>query len=178
MTHPVDPALTVVEPTEALRDAYLDFVAEFSAAGEGDIPGSGASLRGDFAAWIGRLRDHARGHGLAEGRVPASTFWLVRDGRVLGCCNLRHRLTPHLREIGGHVGFSVRPSERGRGFAKDLLRFALGKARELGIERVLVTCDQDNVASARVIRACGGELEATVRPDGGGPVVERYGIAT
>jgi len=79
--------------------------------------------------------------------------------------SLRHRLTRHLLEHGGHVGYSVRPSERNRGHATRLLLDAARKARRLGIERLLVTCDADNVSSARVIEKCGGVIENDVLTD-------------
>lgn len=166
----------LVEPSEALREAYIQFLDDFRSAGEEEISGTGEQARKDFAGFVRRLRDHARGVGLAEGWVPSTTYWLVRGGRVLGACGLRHRLTQALLDYGGHVGYSVRPSERNRGHATLMLRLVLAKARQLGIRRVRVTCHRDNVASARVIRKNGGVLDSESYSAQAGRVTQRYWI--
>ena len=108
-----------------------------------------------------RVRLRAReGLGLLPAFVPHSTFWLV-DGaeEIVAVSNLRHELNESLLAHGGHVGYGVRPSKRGRGYATELLRQTLVEARKLGIQRALVTCDKLNPASAKVIQKNGGELE-------------------
>ena len=148
--------LRFVAPDASGRAAWADFAAEFAAAGEPDIPGSGGSMRGGFDAWLRKVRASAEGRDLPADRVPATTYWAMAGDRIVACGNLRHRLTAELEVMGGHIGFSVRPSERCRGHAKALLRFLLRRARELGVGDVVMTCDQGNVASASVLRACGG----------------------
>lgn len=94
--------------------------------------------------------------------MPASLYWIVDDaepGRVLGSLHLRHELNDFLFEQGGHIGYGVRTSARGRGVAGAALAASLGEARELGLDRVLVTCEDDNVASARTIERWAGVLE-------------------
>jgi predicted acetyltransferase len=150
----------LIEPTVNLREAYLDFVEDFRAAGEGEIHGTGGWGEGDFGAFVAKLRTEAEGRGLPEGYVPASTYWLVCGGRVIGTCNLRHRLTEALRDFGGHIGYSVRPSERRKGYGTRMLKLALEEARLLGVRRALVTCAADNIASARVIENNGGVLDS------------------
>jgi predicted acetyltransferase len=86
-------------------------------------------------------------------------MWWVHDEEYLGRIAGRHRLAPHLREVGGHFGYDVRPSARRRGHATAMLRAALPIARRLGIEPALVTCDVDNIASRKVIERNGGVLE-------------------
>ena len=94
-----------------------------------------------------------------EGFVLATTLWWT-DGRdFLGRLSIRHRLTEHLVERGGHIGYDIRPSARRRGHATAMLRAALPAARELGIESALITCDFDNIASKRVIENNGGVFE-------------------
>ena len=165
----------LIEPTERLRDEYLAFVAEF---GDDHVEGGGPAMREDepFAQFLRRLADCAAGVHLPEGEAPASTYWLVRDGRILGTCNIRHELTESLRSYGGHIGYSVRPSERRKGYGTELLRLALDKARQLGLARALVTCEKRNVASARVIEANGGVLESEGLDAREGKRMKRYWI--
>ena len=113
-----------------------------------------------FAAYVAALRaealdDTAR----APGLVPSTTCWWVEGRDYLGRLAIRHRLTDRLREVGGHIGYDVRPSARRAGHATAMLRAALPKARDLGIDPALITCDLDNLASRKVIEANGGVLE-------------------
>ena len=93
------------------------------------------------------------------GYVPATELWWVDGSEFLGRVGIRHRLTPRLLEIGGHIGYDVRPSARRRGHATAMLRDALIVARGIGIESALVTCSVDNVGSRTVIEMNGGVLE-------------------
>jgi len=114
--------IKLIEPCEELREAYTDYVNEFSEAEEGYIHGSGVELKGDFSEFVRLLQDYAKGINLPQGWVPASTYWLLIEGRVLGVSNLRHALTEFLRSEGGHIGYSIRPSERGKGYGELMLR--------------------------------------------------------
>lgn len=96
---------------------------------------------------------------IPDDRVHCTFFWMVEDSEFVGYLALRHTLTAYLLEEGGHVGYSVRPSRRREGHATRALGLSLPVAESLGIDRVLVACEQDNVASARTIEACGGVLE-------------------
>lgn len=98
---------------------------------------------------------------IPEYLVPSTTYWLMRveDGRMLGAVNIRHRLNKYLLEVGGHIGYGVRPSERRKGYATRMLAMALEECNALGILRALVTCDVDNIASARTIVRNGGVFE-------------------
>jgi predicted acetyltransferase len=100
---------------------------------------------------------------LPDDRVPCTYFWIT-DGspdEVVGFLALRHRLNEWLFNEGGHIGYSVRPSRRGEGHATRALTLAVHRAADLGIERALVTCDDDNVPSARTIERAGGTFEDT-----------------
>lgn len=96
---------------------------------------------------------------MREGHVHATYWWIVEDGTYLGAIDLRHYLNAVLLDIAGHVGYSIRPSARRRGLATWALGAVLHEARTLGLDRVLVTCDDDNVGSARTIELNGGVLE-------------------
>jgi predicted acetyltransferase len=96
---------------------------------------------------------------LAAGLVHQTVLWFVDGVEFLGRLSIRHDLTPALTEVGGHIGYCVRPSARRRGYATQMLTQSLPIAGALGIEPALVTCDVDNTGSRRVIEAAGGELE-------------------
>ncbi|MDO8620433.1 MAG: GNAT family N-acetyltransferase [bacterium] len=129
----------------------------------------------DFADFVMKLRAGAEGRFLPEGHVPHTRYWLVEGGKFIGGVDIRHRLTDHLLKSGGHIGYAIRPSERGKGYGNKILELALPKAKELGIMSALVTCRKDNVASAKVIEKNGGVFEDT-NIDADGVVRLRYWI--
>jgi predicted acetyltransferase len=91
-------------------------------------------------------------------------------GKLVGRVSIRHELNAYLAELGGHIGYAVRPEFRRRGYATGILRQSLLVAQELGIDQALVTCDDENAGSARVIERCGGVLADVVPgPDGSAP---------
>jgi predicted acetyltransferase len=117
-----------------------------------------------FGEHVRRLERQRRGCDLGD-FVEAT--WLVADvdGQLVGRASIRHQLDDYLAFHGGHIGYGVRPAFRRRGYASEILRQSLIIARSYGVGQVLVTCDDGNVASARVIEACGGELERVVPGD-------------
>ena len=168
--------LTALKPE---HEAMLrDFLDDFAAAGEEAIPAYFADPAWSHAEIVEAFARQSRGEGLPEGWVPGTTLFLVDDGRILGVANVRHRLTDHLRQFGGHVGYSVRPSERRKGYATELLvRVKTYAHANLGIGRLLVTCESENVASARVIEKCGGVLEDERHDKPAKRKVRRYWIS-
>ena len=108
--------------------------------------------------------------------MPTSTYWLLCQGRIIGTCDLRHRLTEVLREFGGHIGYAIRPLERGKGYGSQMLGLALEKAQALGIKQVLVTCADNNIASVRVIEKNGGKLADKIPSKKRESLTRRYWI--
>ena len=136
-----DNELKLIESTEDLFGTWREFVADYHAAGEEAMPGSGSisadcSTPGELAAAAALALQHTKGIDLQDGWVPYNTYWFVREGRILGTCSVRHHLNESLRTFGGHIGYTVRPSERQKGYGKVQLRLALDRARDLGIDRV------------------------------------------
>jgi predicted acetyltransferase len=151
------------DPTVRLRTSFLAAIAEFRADRDypvpwfvDDVDRLALSDPAAFGAYVARLLGERAERGVRAGFVPATTLWWADGERFLGRLAIRHRLTPALATMGGHIGYDVRPSSRRRGHATAMLAAALPIAASLGISRALVMCDKTNVASRRVIEANGG----------------------
>jgi predicted acetyltransferase len=153
-------------------------VAEFTARGEPFVPFPLGFPHENFKALLARLAACEDGLGIPVGFVPHSTFWLVVGEEVGGVSNLRHRLTDSLRIEGGHIGYGIRPSARGRGHGTRILALTLAQAAKLGIAHALLTCAKANLASAAVIRANGGVLQDEAFIESRGEVVQRWWVPT
>jgi predicted acetyltransferase len=139
-----------------------------------------AAIARDFDGHLAERRRQTGDIVLPGGRrvvgVPVSLLWLVVDDLFIGELSLRHRLNDYLRQSGGHVGYGIRPTLTGRGFGKRILELGMAEARRIGVRRMLVTCHDDNPASARVIEANGGVLDDVVDDIFGGGPLRRYWI--
>jgi len=170
--------IELIEPDGQYKQAVLEYRDEFIANGE-VIHGSGGLDHIDtFEQWMQKARNDKHPNTVEEGRVPATQFVAVRklDGQIVGMIQVRHELNDYLLKEGGHIGYSVRKSERRKGYATQMLQDALLFCRKIGIDHVLVTCDKDNVGSAAVIVSNGGVLEDEII-DEEGAIVQRYWIA-
>jgi predicted acetyltransferase len=168
--------LQLIEPDPRLHTSYVEALDEIAAEGNshyfdlvlppeaefGGVSYTRQALRDsatfeEFCAYTSALArpDTPR----PAGWVTGTYLWAVEDDVVLGRVSLRHALTPWLLEVGGHIGYAVRPSARRRGVATEALRLMLPVAAGRRIDPVLVTCDEDNVGSRRVIEKNGGRLE-------------------
>ena len=158
-------------PTLVDREAVLDMMAEFEQTQSAHDGGFWDVEDFSYEEWLEGNRNKEMGINLPENRVPSIQFVSFDDvGRALGFLNLRLRLNEGLLNYAGNLGYSIRPSERGKGYAKETLRQGLQVAREKNIKKALVTCSVNNPASRAVILANGGLLE-DVRNG-----VERYWI--
>lgn len=125
---------------------------------------------------VQELLDAHNGVNLPESWVPDSTYWLVTDNnRIVGAVNIRHSLTEHLFNAGGHIGYGIRPSERRKGYATKLLELSLEKTKKLNITRALVVCDEVNTASEKTILHNGGVRDDDFIEEDGN-VVRRFWI--
>ena len=168
--------IRLVKPDLKLEEEYLSFYEEWKRSGEDMVPWVISKDPSDFPKMLKSLSDNEEGVGLPEGIVSDSTFWLVdKSNRVLGAVNIRHQLTQHLYNTGGHIGYGIRPSERLKGYATKLLELSLSEAKKIGIKEVLVVCDADNVGSERTIIKNGGRADADYIEDDGN-IIKRYWI--
>jgi|GEM_PF-604614 len=173
-------ALTLVKPSAELKEQYLEAMEELKPADRHNavlfLFLTHDDVVNDFDSYLGRLEKLASPD--ERMLVPSVTYWASADGRYVGQISLRLHLNGNLSTLGGHIGYTVRPSARNRGFATEMLRLCLNEARRLGLMRVLVTCDETNAASRRVIEKNGGDETVPISGGAGAPLKLRFYIST
>ena len=168
--------IRLMRPDETMLDQVAAYRQAMLEAGSSMDGTSGLSSYDDPVAWLNHIREMENEDTCPAHLVTATLYVAVRAGdeRIVGMIDLRHRLNDFLEKIGGHIGYSVRPDERRKGYAKAMLRLALAEAKKRDIPRVLITCDDDNIGSARTIEANGGTLECIANWNG--EIIRRYWI--
>ncbi|GAC1390330.1 MAG: GNAT family N-acetyltransferase [Ktedonobacteraceae bacterium] len=157
------------------KASYLAAVRELQGEGK-RLDENIRFLAENFDAFVQRAiqqKDRAK---VMLGRVPNTDFWLIDNGEFVGRLNLRYELDQDLLKFGGHIGYEVRPSRRKQGYGTLMLRLGLAKAKAVGIHRVLVTCDENNIGSKKIIEHNGGQFENAVYVDGFAVKKLRYWI--
>ena len=168
-------------PTIDYKERALDYIREFREY-DSEVHGSGSldyyAVASTYEAWLDKLRSDIDVANIPAVRAPALTYFYVRenDGRIVGMVNIRLADGARLPREAGHVGYSVRPTERRRRYATDMLREAVRVCRAMGIGDVYVTCKEGNAASAGTILNCGGELESTFHSEQYEETIQRYVI--
>ena len=167
----------LIQPSIAFESEYLSMAEEFWVAGENRFQNDRNLIKNSFAAYIRRLDEENQNIGLKPRYVPSTTFWLAANNtQIIGESRLRHWLTTYLEHEGGHIGYVIRPSERRKGYGTCILTLTLKKAKDLGLNRVLLTCDTDNIGSARVIEQNGGKLASQGTSSSSAKLISRYWI--
>ena len=149
-------------PTLHHQAAAENFKNEFFEMQEHEINGSAMLDQMEYEQWLTHNTNNRYENTVSCGWVVATTFFAVRrcDHKIIGMIDLRHNLgNEFLRQFGGHIGYSVRPSERKKGYATEMLKRTLDYAKSLNIKKVMMGCYSDNVPSIRTIEKCGGELK-------------------
>jgi predicted acetyltransferase len=156
-------------PSEHYQESFLQGAAEFHAEGQFEstyITLLGYDLDrldGLFGAFVHDLLALGDRERLPPSRHQDRIFWLIAGGEYVGQASIRPELaTSYLMTYGGHIGYSIRPSRRHRGYGRRILALGLVEARRLGLAKVLVTCDSDNAGSRRIIEANGGRFESAL----------------
>ncbi len=171
-------ALTLIKPTLEYGKDIMAYRQEFSDTGDVMHGCSGLEKYDNCEQWLARMQLYEHEETCPAMRVPETLFVCIRnsDQKIVGMLDLRHKLIDSLLRTGGHIGYSIRPSERKKGYGTRQLMLALEKCRDIHLNRVLVTCDQENIASAKIIQRCGGMLENEVFDPSGNTVTQRYWI--
>lgn len=151
----------LIKPTLEYKDQAIEYIKEHNEY-ESEINGVGGLNRylENYEGWLDKLEKH-RNYEVTEENVPAETFFLIRinDNKIIGTINLRLALNEKLRKFAGHIGYSIRPTERRKGYNKINLYLALQECKKHGLKRVMLACDKHNIASAKTIQAFDAELE-------------------
>jgi len=167
--------MILVFPTMEHKQAALDYKQAYIESGETWIHGSNGFMKAEtYEGWLEAVTKAQAEAPL--GWVRCSTYFLMEGERIIGTTQVRHSLNEATLHKGGHVGYGIRPMERGKGYGAKILALALEKCRDLGIQKALVTCDKSNIPSAKTIIRNGGMLENEFAEDDGN-VVQRYWIA-
>ena len=158
--------LILIVPSKDLKEEVNKYKEEHLMYGDPQIHGScGLAYYDDYDEWLNLVLS-IRENKLRNG-VHTSTFFSKRiaDGKIVGCIKIHHFLTDELRS-GGHIAYGIRPSERNKGYGKQQLQLCLEYAKKLQLERVIIACDKENVASAMTAVSCGGILLNEFEEDG------------
>ena len=150
--------MKLIKPNKQHEKSWKKALKEFEnnqITGFWNIPGLEMNLKEYLQSTI----DHSNGKNLPENWVPATTYWLIDKDEFVAHINIRHKLNEKLKKIGGNIGYSVRPSAHKKGYGTNILKLALAKAKEIGLKKVMLTCDDGNIASEKIIERNGGKLK-------------------
>lgn len=168
--------LKLVLPTPEYKEELMEYKREFIENGDSMDGTAGLRTAETFEDWYNAFCDNLKEETVRDGLVPSTTYMAIsiNDGRLIGMIDIRYRLNDYLLNFGGHIGYSIRKSERKQGYATEMLALGLAECVKLNIKKVLITCDKDNVASAKTIINNGAKLENEI-PEGDG-ITQRYWI--
>ena len=152
--------LKLILPTKKYFNQITKFKQDFFKANS-SFDGTNTLKTDDIDTWLKKCNDHRKGKNLPTGFVPATQYICVRksDNKLIGMLQIRHYLNNFLLNYGGHIGDCIAVDERGKGYGKEILKLGLQKCKKLGIDKVLVTCKESNIASRKCILSNGGKLE-------------------
>ena len=170
--------MMLIEPTIEYSEQIRTYQQEFIDSGE-SMDGTGGLIKfDDPQEWIDFLAKHKDPETIPEGRVPATQLIFVReaDKKIVGMIDIRHYLNEYLEKFGGHIGYSIAPSERRKGYATQMLKATLPVCKKLGIDEVLITCNRGNEGSKRTILNNGGVFESIVYEPDEKVELEKYWI--
>ncbi|WP_105615813.1 GNAT family N-acetyltransferase [Vallitalea okinawensis] len=165
----------LVEPSILFKDSFLDFVEDVKKTGYESYE-LYTKAEKDFKEFVTDLINFSKGINIPEDWVPCSSFWLIDRDEVVGVIRIRHRVDNDYLQMIGHIGYEIKSSKRKRGYGSRLLELGLKEAKKLGLEEVLVTCNEDNIGSLRIINKFNGEYKKSFIDDETGKTVLQYKV--
>lgn len=168
----------LIRPTREYARQIAEYRQEFLDAGD-SMDGTGALRRtANPEEFIKMSIEREDPKNVPEDRVPATQFLFIRksDNRLVGMLQVRHEFNEYIEKYAGHIGYSVRPSERRKGYAKEMLKMALPFCREIGLVKVLITCIDGNIGSEKTILSNGGVYESTIHEPNENENLKRFWI--
>lgn len=168
-----------VFPNLQYKEKAIEFINEFYQY-HSEINGSGALdsylENATYEDWLTKVHQDIDIANVKSPRVPALTYFYVReeDDRIIGMVNVRLALNDFLRQEAGHIGYCIRPTERQKHYATNMLQDVLNFCKPIGLKEAIISCDKSNMASAKVIQNCGGALDAEFYSDTFKEVIQRY----
>ena len=171
--------LALVVPNITHQKEAMNFIREF-VEHNSSINGTGGldAYLDNYDGWLMKLENDLDYDNINPNKVPANTYFAIResDSKIVGMINIRHKLDDYLTKMGGHIGYGVRPTERKKGYATEMLSLGLKRCKELGLKKVLITCDKDNIGSAKTIQKNNGILENEFLDEETKKIKQRYWI--
>jgi len=169
--------LFLVEPQERYKEGFKKMVEEYRAFGEKEYFEMYKEAISDFKGYVLKLKDNIKG---CDGWVPSYTFWLTNmNEKILGGVRIRTSLNNEfVRKFAGHIGYDISPLSRRQGYGMTILKLALEKAAMIHLDKVLITCDDDNIASKRIIENNGGIFESEISKEEKNKQLRRYWITS
>ncbi|MCF7830656.1 GNAT family N-acetyltransferase [Candidatus Gracilibacteria bacterium] len=144
--------MQLVKPNRKYEKSWKEVLSELETEGlMGFFNPNPLEKTRDLDHYIKQTKDCEEGKNLPEDWVSSTTYWLVDNNKLIGQVNIRHKLTDSLKKLGGHIGYVIRPTARKMSYGTKILELALQKAESLGLKKVLITCDESNTASQKII---------------------------
>jgi predicted acetyltransferase len=154
--------MRLLRPTKKYEKSWRKALKEFEKEkrrGFWNIPNKPTHI----IEYIKRTNNYSKGKNLPDYWVQADTYWLIDKNKFVGHINVRHRLTNKLKRVGGHIGYAIAPSERNKGYGNKILELVLPKVKVLKLKKVLLTCDDSNIASWKIIEKNTGKLKNIIK---------------
>jgi predicted acetyltransferase len=167
--------MKLIKPSLKYKESYLEALDEFN---NNNITGFW-HLFEDFRnieKYLAQCELYSQGERLPKLLVPASTFWFIDNNEFIGHTNIRHELNGYLEKTGGHIGYHIRPSQWKKGYGTKILELALNESIKLGLKEVLITANEVNIASWKIIEKNGGVLVNTIEVKGEDSPIRRYRV--
>ena len=157
--------MQLIKPTKKYEKSWHEALNEFRAEGRKGF-WNWQKEPSNLDNYIQLTSDNEKGENLPDDWVPSTTYWLIDNNKFVGHTNIRHKLNDYLSKIGGNIGYYIRPSSRNKGYGTKILELALIKAKQLGLKKVSITCDEHNIASKKIIEKNKGQYQDKVTGEG------------